>query len=125
MEADHLYLLVERDGGSAEIAWVTDITVDLTYINKLYIDWENIGLDSINANASFIASTNKDVFYNTFDARLLLTNNFSRRVSELDVSMLSGNLYIRVHGRDISVAPIKVEIKVYRVWGNRDDYRHK
>ena len=109
-EADHLYLQARSVGVRT---YVTDSTVDLTNISTVWIDWENVG--DATQYSCLIASTNKTATYISYNARLLVTGNFSRTEQSLDVSGLSGNHYIRIH----ATGPVDLaysKIKAYKVW---------
>jgi hypothetical protein len=114
---DNLYLMAE-DVGYANCGYVTNVVVDLTNISKLKIEWENTGYISA-ANESYLnVSTVKNQNHGTYNARLKLTNTFGKQISELDVSSLSGNYYIRVHAVDgYASGNRKSEIKVYSIKG--------
>jgi hypothetical protein len=105
-----------------ERATTTTNTVDLTYINTLYIDWEGLrSTSSIGQSANFIVSTSSTASFTTFNARTqVIFSNVAgdRRTSSLDVSGLTGNYFIRIHARDGSSTSDRWNnIRVYRVWG--------
>lgn len=109
-ESDHLYLQAFSVGVRT---YVTDSVVDLTNINTIWIDWENVG--DAKQYSCLIASTNKTATYTTYNARLMVTGNFSRTEQSLDVSGLSGNHYIRIHATG-PVALAYSKINAYKVW---------
>ena len=116
-QADHLYL----ESSSSSIAlrtYVTDTLVDLSDINVLKIDWENIGASNVNNYSAFVVSTSKSADQAMYDARILAQNLFSRKIDELDVSMLTGSYYVRVHARDGgSSVNIPSIVKCFKIWG--------
>lgn len=95
-ESDHLYLLADYVASSAERTYVLDSAVNLTNVDTLYVDWENIDGDYV----YLVVSTDKTSHYNVYDYRYGHTvGGFSRETNSLDVSGASGNYYIRVHAR--------------------------
>lgn len=116
--ADHLYIKAGNESGTSARTYVTDLSVDLTNIKTLYIEWENIGIASNSNNSYLIASTDKIGTTATYNARFHKYNRFVKRIDALDVSALTGNYFVRVHATDTnSTADATSEIKVYRVWG--------
>lgn len=105
--SDHLYQISEGSGYSK---FTTDLRVDLTEYNKLYIDWE---LDIADyTTAIFCASpTTLDTDYvaRVFHRGLDGVSG-TRRIDELDISGLSGEFYLMVRLASNGV------IKTYRVW---------
>lgn len=106
-----------EDSDRAWKTYVTDIAVDLTNIQTLYVDWENIGI----SRSYFNISTDKMGSWSARDAGVTITTSgFSRTVNTVDVSNLLGNYYIRFHAVDINnTTPNNSELLVYKVWGER------
>jgi hypothetical protein len=103
--------------GVSEVAWVTDVLVNLTGYSSLKISWRQVG-DANNNNASrLVVSTNKTADSTTFDARIANANTFTLQTDTLDISGLSGKYYIRVHARDNSASvSINSDLIVYKIW---------
>jgi len=98
---DSMYLNANQVRGTAEKTFVTDNPVDLTCINTIAIDWENIGFDGEN-NRSYLVVSASSKFgrYDNNDIKLETRKPFTRRIDTLDVSTLTGTYYIRVHAVD-------------------------
>jgi hypothetical protein len=98
---DSMYLNADQVRGTAERTFVTDNPVDLTCINTIAIDWENIGFNGEN-NRSYLVVSASSKFgrYNNNDKYLERIRPFTRRIDTLDVSTLTGTYYIRVHALD-------------------------
>lgn len=115
--ADHLNLYINSDAGDAseERTYVTDIAVNLTGISKLNVDWEQLA--SGGYLAAFIVSTSKTGNTGVWNAIIYdYQIAFARRVQQLDVSVLTGNYYIRVHA--VGWQGIDSNVNVYRIWGS-------
>lgn len=117
------YLKLEVSGNDAqrgERVYVTDTAVDLTGINKVYLDYEHINESGYNASMYLIAGTNKTGSRSSYDARyskLAMAESLPRHIEWLDVSGLTGNHYLRVHVRDSSTSvAVDSEIRVYGLW---------
>jgi hypothetical protein len=102
--------------GVSDLAWVTDVTVDLTNYSSIEITWSQVGDANNNASSRLCVSSNKTADSNTFDARLSKANIFSKVTETLDISGLSGSYYIRVHARDNStIASVNSIVHVYKI----------
>lgn len=102
--------------GVSDLAWVTDVTVDLTNYSSVEITWRQAGTANNSTSSRLCVSSNKTADSNTFDARLSKANTFSKVTESLDVSGLSGNYYIRVHARDNSTfASVTSTVIVYKI----------
>jgi hypothetical protein len=98
---DRMYLKADQSGGNAEKSYVTDNPIDLTCINSIVIDWENVGWDGENNRSYFIvSSSSKYGKYDDNDINLERVRPFTRRIDTLDVSTLTGTYYIRIHAID-------------------------
>jgi hypothetical protein len=120
-ESNHLYLNAydKASGNTATRSYVTDALIDLTNVKTLYIDWESTGTSTAQNRCFFVVSSDKTGEYSVQTLGLEIQNTFSRTISSLDVSSLTGQHYIRVHSRDNSGTANQANsiIKVYRVWG--------
>jgi len=111
-EEDHLYLRARNAGGGTAVkAYVIDIAVDVTKIDKVKVDWASPGGHTV----YFVVSTVKMDNYTTYDARYLRNPSFERTENEVDVSALTGLRYIRVHAR--SEGGTACTLRIYKVWG--------
>ncbi len=121
-EADHLY--IEATQRSADFSYVTEVEVNFTGVNTLWVDWdqavsnENIGP----TNRSYLnVGGNSDSGRDTYDEQLLHiwdADPHARRQDSLDVSGLSGNYLVRVHGQggDDFGGGSHCKLKVHKVW---------
>ncbi|WP_018750722.1 hypothetical protein [Paenibacillus sanguinis] len=86
-------------GSVTEASYVTDVPIDLGPFSKVCIDWQSVDNFSDNFWSYVIASTNKTGSYTESNASAFKTKTFSREITEVDVSNLTGYHYIRVHIR--------------------------
>ncbi len=106
-EADHLYI----SANVSELAYVTDIMINLTGISSVIVD---VGTDN-SYEIIIVASTVKDASESTHDAKAVYTG-ITRTNRTLNVSSLSGEYYVRVHSRD-GTHPLNAKsAKFYKVW---------
>ena len=114
-EEDHLYL--RADGPTGDWSYATEDEFDLSDVDNIYIDWENIGSTSGQNRSSLNIGGEVDSNEQTFEEQFYRTEDFERRIDSVYVSDLSGNYRIRVHVRGgDSFGAIPGELKVYRVW---------
>jgi len=91
------YLVTTR-----QIAWSTDVPVDLTGISRIGIQWRNTSSDSENESYLIAGSGAGDrEEEGAQDAKLGITGSFGTRIDYLNVSGLNQSRYIRVHARGI------------------------
>jgi hypothetical protein len=117
-EADHLYLLAAQSNGTAERTYVLDYKVDVTDYTVLKIDWEDtVTGTSTNKQHAVCLSDVKTGSMATYDYRLYREQSFERTIDSLDISLVSGEYYIRVHGRDNYASGTRSgEVKAYKIW---------
>lgn len=95
---DFMQLNAHTTRATAEKSYVIDKPIDLTCINSIVIDWENIGFEGENNKSYLVVSaSSKYGRYDNNDQKLEFIKTFKRRIDTLDVSALKGNYYIRVH----------------------------
>ena len=99
---------------TANIAGVTDSTVDVTNYTTAYVDWEVINAGTF----ALIVSTEKDDDINEFDAKVSYGAGTGRKTSSVSISGLSGSHYVRVNAYAITTGPDEefIEIRIHRVW---------
>lgn len=93
-------------------------SADLTNIAMLKIDWEGSdGTDPIHPQFALqvVNDTQKTLAFLNYTASVGINTTFSRTVSVLNVSSLSGTYTIRVICRSINAR--NNTAKVYRIWG--------
>lgn len=116
-QSDHLLLITGDSSGESQRTYVTDIPIDLSNIKTIFIDWENIGTGQ-GISSRLVISDSKLYGDSVFTAQVTQTGKFDRKVSQVNVSSLNGNYYIRVHTRDYGIAsPYDSKLKVYKLWG--------
>lgn len=116
-ESDYLYLWAEDALVLAERAYVTDATINFTNIDTMWVEWANTGDATDLQRSYFIVDDIKGGTYVNYDARLQHNNQFSRQIEQLDVSGVSGSVYIRVHAQDgVGAGSYKSELLVYNIW---------
>lgn len=94
----------------------TNNLINVSNIKTLYVDWENlVGINDASSAVLYLA--NQKATYSTV-SEVSVMKNFSRTVSTLDVSQLTGDYYIGVRAFDVSASSNNpVDLNVYRVWG--------
>ena len=99
---------------TANIAGVTNSTVDVTNYTTAYVDWEVISEGTF----ALIVSTEKDDDINEFDAKVSYGAGTGRKTSSVSISGLSGSHYVRVNARSTTIGPDEefIQIRVHRVW---------
>ncbi|KQC09715.1 MAG: hypothetical protein APR54_12500 [Candidatus Cloacimonas sp. SDB] len=98
---DNMYLNADQSRGISERSYVTDNPIDLTCINSVVIDWENVGWDWDNNRSYLVLSSySKYGKYDDNEINFERIRPFTRRIDTLDVSALTGNYYIRIHAID-------------------------
>lgn len=99
---------------TADVAGVTNSTVDVTSYTTAYVDWEVISEGTF----ALIVSTEKNDDINEFDAKVTYGDGTGRKTSSVSISGLSGSHYVRVNARAVTTAPNEsfIQIRVHRVW---------
>jgi hypothetical protein len=98
----------------ANIAGVTDSTVDITGYKRVGIDWEVISEGTF----GLIVSTEKNDDIDEFDAKVTYGDGTGRKTSYLSINALTGSYYIRVNAYAVTNAPNTqtAEIRIHKVW---------
>jgi len=94
-ESDHL--LMTAVDNNTTIDFVTDAAVDLTGVNKIIVEWLNSGAASNYVYSYFGVSATKE---GAWVASTYIRQGFTRRITELDVSAVTGLHYLKVMARD-------------------------
>jgi hypothetical protein len=106
--------------GGAERTLVSTDAIDLTNIDTIKIDWKNTGSAVEENRSDVIVSSVKSGSRLVFDARAQKVNSFDRTVTDLDVSDLSGEYYLRIHARQLTAtSTTESELFVYKIWAER------
>jgi len=106
------YLNIVSSSSTFDVAIVTDFAIDLTSINRIWVESQEFG--STTGLAFLIASMQKNGDQNTFDARTGVSTQNSIQRAVLDVSSLSGNYYIRIH-RTATASSGTRDFRIFRV----------
>ena len=113
--SDHLYLQCYEESATALRTYVTNIPISLTRYKKIKVLWSNSGHNhDSNCSVLAIGGTKTET-----TANAVKTKTFSNAVTELDVSTLTGDYYIKVVAQDgtsMGYAAVS-ELRVYKVWG--------
>lgn len=123
-ESDHLYLEAWREDtgiGAGARTYVTGLKIDLTNINTLYVEWENIGDGSnyvAQNNKSWLRITSNSDGYSDTVGSLEKTGTFTKTVDSLDVSSFSGEYFISVQAQSFWSDTV-AKIKVYNVYSDK------
>jgi hypothetical protein len=98
----------------ANIAGVTDSTVDITGYKRVGIDWQVISEGTF----GLIVSTEKNDDIDEFDAKVTYGDGTGRKTSYLAINALTGSYYIRVNAYAVTNAPNTqtAEIRIHKVW---------
>jgi len=116
-ELDHLSVFASKVDSGAERTYVTHIPIPLKKIKTLYIDWS--GEATSLCNFAFCVSTSQVSPRTVYEARILIAAPFTRTISSLDVSALTGEYYLRVHSRDTTtITGANSLLKIYHIWGD-------
>lgn len=113
-QSNHLFLQYGA-GSIGEIAYVTDVPINVARFKTLGIDWENTGSEA-NSNRSYLCvSPVKNGNADNYILRLERRQNFSREIGTLDISSLAGDYYIRIHAKTTS-DNYRSRILTYRIY---------
>ena len=115
---DHIELYATTSGGhnNSISTCVTDISVDLSNVLEVRIEWSGRGSSTSFADGIIVVSTEKYGGGNTYDVRYYTNKTFGKRIDTLDVSNLGGNHYIRVHAVTGHYSGRWYRVKFYRLW---------
>ena len=117
--ADHLWMWAEMPALRVQTSWTTEQAIDVTGIDQVAVEWENVGSNNELNESYLVAATNSSDRAEDQTDKLRLTQSFGRRVDRIDVSGINGPRYIRVHARDADPDALSVnssELKVYKIW---------
>lgn len=112
------------DTPNESVAMTTGDKVDLTDVNKLYIDWSVETKDFISGNMRFrfTVSSYKDVSGGSYNARIshILSDGESlpRTKEVLNVSALDGEYYLATHINTLGGGR-GANIRIYGLWGEK------
>ena len=91
------YLLLTAVDNNTAIDFVTDAAVDLTGVDKIIVEWSNAGAASNYVYSYVGVSATKA---GAFVASLYIRQGFVRKITELDVSAVTGLHYIKAMAED-------------------------
>jgi hypothetical protein len=99
---------------TANIAGVTNSTVDITGYKRAVVDWEVISSGTF----GLIVSDQKNDDINEFDAKVTYGAGTGRKTSYLAINALTGSYYIRVNAIAVTAGPDEelIEIRIHKVW---------
>ncbi len=103
-ESDHLYFYYP-ESRETERTYVTNTMINLSNVLALIVEWEGLSdeVRSSSAYEPYLVVGSTKTGSGTSGVITFLSGssmmNFSRRIEMLDVSSLTGNYYIRIHGR--------------------------
>jgi hypothetical protein len=99
---------------TANIAGVTNSTVDITGYKRACVDWEVISEGTF----GLIVSTEKNDDIDEFDAKVTYGAGTGRKTSYLAINALTGSYYIRVNAYATTTGPDEelIEIRIHKVW---------
>ena len=90
------YFYLEATSRDAQSTLVTDEPINLTGLSSIVVDWRNTGADTTYTASHISVSKNKMTGEDDYTARKTIEKNFSRQTTELDVSELKGDYYIKI-----------------------------
>jgi hypothetical protein len=116
-ESDHLKVYATSgEEQLAERTYVTDDPIDLTNYDTAYIDWK-VGVSSLYSTGYFVASTDKNTSCTTYNTRVAINSYTSRVETQMDISGLTGNHYLRVHAvKSIHPFASSITVYAYKIW---------
>lgn len=117
-ETDHLNISFTNSGGVGDLGVTTSKEIDLTYIDTLYVDWEQT-VDSLGIRANILISKYRTQPRSVYDTVSVVNDKFERKISELDVSGFTGLYYIRVHAGNTSSSG-SVDLNVYNIYTDKE-----
>ena len=102
---------IGASGNGSVTSAVSETTVNLTGVSLVKIEWNfsNSGFGDI----IFVASNTKIADQNTFNERYFTPNSFTRTISSIGVSNLSGMYFLRAH---IALRSGSATANIYRIW---------
>ena len=113
-DVDHVNVNLVYSGGVANYGLVTAEKIDLTNVNTLYIDWEQT-TNNASSRIAFVASVNQNQPYNINDAIVTKFGLAKRDLTPLDVSGLTGEYNIRIHGYSNNSSG-EINYKIYQIY---------
>lgn len=113
-QSNYLHLIGGSSGWGVR-TYVTNSLIRLTDVNTIYVEWENGGSNSTHTISGMVISTVKTGNIDTNNAFVVVRSNFLPLISQLDVSAITGDYYIRVHGQS-NTAGVLSSLRVYRIW---------
>lgn len=119
--ADHLYVVALDDNGTEEATHVTANEIDLTSINKIYIDWTKVGSGASDSRLYLGVTTDTTSRLTVGPADIFASGgDFTRQIYSLDVSAISGSYHIACSARDNDASNSDLSKGyIYRIWGER------
>lgn len=116
-ESNHLYLYAYGSSYVPQKTYVTNNAINMTNINTLKVDWEKTGSSYGSASLHLIVSKIKEGNRTQYDARVVFSE-IGRTTSQLDVSSLSGEYYVRINANSGStLSGNYISGKVYSIEG--------
>jgi hypothetical protein len=99
---------------TTEIAYVTNEEQSVDGYTNVYVDWEAI----LEGSYALIVDDTKNGDFNDFEAKATYGAGTGRKTTSLSISALSGDKFIRVNARAITIGPDTEtqEIRIHRVW---------
>lgn len=115
LNLDHIRLYASNSEASDRS--VVRSSVDLTLYSKVFVEWENIGMNHA-ANYSYLGTSESS---STFAPEGIRKEGaFERRVDSVDIGNLVGNTWVIITARDSSSSAERTaELKIYKVWLER------
>lgn len=112
-EADHLLISAEF----GDTTGVTNEMIDLTDINKIWVDWIHTGVGSTFTNGRYITITSNSDGFSSPIAQISLTDNYNNQIEQfLDVESYIGNYYIGITLNAHMMFENHQELKIYNIW---------
>lgn len=115
VEKNPNYFYLEADSLGAQATLVTDKPINLSPLKRIVIDWRNTGPNSTDNKSYISVSKNKMTGEDDYIARSSVLSSFSRQTTELDVSELRGDYYIKIIAHNNSLR--ESQLYVYNVRG--------
>lgn len=84
--------------------WVTDSPIDFTFVDEIWIDWENTGEWAIQNRAYLTGSTGKMEDFRNWDFIAYRSKNFARTADFISTVGIEGEYYVKIYGVDLGGA---------------------
>lgn len=113
-----LYCIKASSSSRSSLIISTSKKIDLSKIDKIYVDWGNSGTNVIANQSRFVVSEEELTGgYSDGVAKIEVTQDFSRNTQFIDVSSLKGEYYLNIYVAITGTNNRTSTLNIYRIWG--------